>query len=276
MSLKTFIKWSGNKSKHLNKILPYVPDEYNTYIEPFIGSGALFLKLEPDKWIINDINKDIINVWKAIRDDPEYIISEFKKFGKKFKPKNIEKKKEYCRKITENIDNMSYDINRAISYMLMKYSSYMGNILNKNLMKFSTLDLNIYNNKYPFLSQNMFNNILNVSDFLNETNGKIYNMDYTRVLNKAKEGDFVFLDPPYIEEHNYQFNYNKDEKLDNNFLKELLNEVKKLDKKGVQWMMTQADTKEVKNIFKYYNIKKFPVYRPGKKSYINELIIMNY
>jgi DNA adenine methylase len=276
MSLKTFIKWSGNKSKHLRHILPYIPEKYNTYIEPFVGSGALFLKLEPEKWIINDLNMDLINVWESVRDDPEYIISEFKRFGKKFKPMNIERKKEYCKKITKNIENMPYDIDRAINYMLMKYNSYMGNILNKNLMKFSTLDLNIYNNKYPYISQNMFNNILEVSDFLNETNGKIYNMEYKKVLNKAKHGDFIFLDPPYIEKHNYQFNYNKNEKLDNKFLIELLSEVKKLDKKKVKWIMTQADTKQVKSMFKNYNIKKFPVYRPGKKSYVNELLIMNY
>ena len=40
--------------------------------------------------------------------------------------------------------------------------------------------------------------------------------------------------------------------------------------------MTQAETKEIKNIFKDYNIKKFQVYRPVNKSYVNELIIMNY
>ena len=57
---------------------------------------------------------------------------------------------------------------------------------------------------------------------------------------------------------------------------ELYKEVKKLDKKKVKWMMTQAETKEIKNIFKDYNIKKFQVYRPVNKSYVNELIIMNY
>ena len=59
--MKTFIKWSGNKSKHINKFKEYIPKEFNTYIEPFIGSGALLLHLEPKKWIINDLNKDLIN-----------------------------------------------------------------------------------------------------------------------------------------------------------------------------------------------------------------------
>ena len=76
--------------------------------------------------------------------------------------------------------------------------------------------------------------------------------------------------------HNYVFNYNKDEILDINFIKELSTEIKKLDSKGIMWMMTQADTKEVRYIFKNYTIKKFPVYRRLNKSYVNELLIMNY
>ena len=54
-------------------------------LSPFLGSGALFLKLEPEKWVINDLNKDCVNVWRNVRDNPEEIIDAFKKFGKKFK-----------------------------------------------------------------------------------------------------------------------------------------------------------------------------------------------
>ena len=99
MTLKTFIKWSGNKSKHLNKILPYIPSEYNTYIEPFVGSGALFLRLEPKKWLINDLNKDCINIWNNIKENPKDIISEFKNFGRIFKPlTQYKKRKKYVLK----------------------------------------------------------------------------------------------------------------------------------------------------------------------------------
>jgi DNA adenine methylase len=111
---------------------------------------------------------------------------------------------------------------------------------------------------------------------LNYTKGLILNKDYKEILKKTKKGDFVFLDPPYVEDHDYRFNYNKDEKLNNKFIYELYKEIKKLDNKGVKWMMTQADTKEIKDIFKDYNIKKFKVYRHITKSYVYELILMNY
>ena len=277
MSLKTFIKWSGNKSKHLRHIIPHIPDEYNTYIEPFVGSGALLLKLEPESWIINDLNKDLINVWKYIKNDPETIIAGFKKFGKKFKPMSKENKKKYCKEIIQKIDGMKYDINRAITYMLMKHCSYMGNIFVKNKFYFCGLDLNIsFNNRCGFLDKPHLDNMLDVSDYLNDTKGIILNTDYKTVLYKANTGDFVFMDPPYVEDHSYQFNYNKDEILDESFILGLLNEVKKLDDRGVKWIMTQSDTRTIRSIFKGYKIVKFPVYRAAKKEYTNELLIKNY
>jgi DNA adenine methylase len=275
--MKTFIKWQGNKSKHLNKIIQYVPEFTGTYIEPFVGSGAMLLKLAPQKWIINDLNQDLINVWNSVKNNPEAIIEIFKNFGKNFKRLSNETKIKYCKELTSRIEKMPYDIKRASVYMLMKHCSYMGYIIINNEFKFNGLELSIYTrNRYFFLEQNNYNNLISVSKFLNESSGRILNQDYTKILDKAKQGDFVFLDPPYIEDHDYIFNYNKHEKLDSSFIKTLYKQVKNLDARGVKWMMTQSDTKEIKYIFKEYTIKKFNVYRPGSNTYVNELLIMNY
>ena len=112
--------------------------------------------------------------------------------------------------------------------------------------------------------------------FNNSKKGKIYNEDYKKILKKAKEGDFVFLDPPYIEDHNYRFMYNKNEKLDTKFMSQLKKQCDLLNKKNVKWLMTQADTKQVRETFKDYIIKEYPVYRRGNNCYKNELLIKNY
>ena len=275
--MKTFIRWQGNKSQHLNKFIEYIPDFSGTYIEPFIGSGALLLKLQPKKWIINDLNKDLINIWNQVKNNPDQIIKIFKEFGKYFKPLSKQDKVKYCKEITSKIELMPYDIKRASVYLLMKFCVYMNNIIINNKFFFQSIDLHILSrNKYYFLEENNHDNILEVSEFLNNSKGKIFNKSYEIILDKAKSGDFVFLDPPYIESHNYKFNYNKNEVLDESFIHNLYKQVKKLDKKDVKWLMTQADTKQIKNIFKEYTIKKFKVYRMASKSYVNELIIMNY
>ena len=81
----TFIRRPGNKLKHLKHILPFIPEFEGTYIEPFVGTGALFLKITPNKWIINDINKDLMGIWKLVRDDPEFLLDEINKIKEKAK-----------------------------------------------------------------------------------------------------------------------------------------------------------------------------------------------
>lgn len=265
----------GNKSKHLRYIIPYIPQEYNRYIEPFVGSGAIFLKLEPEKWIINDLNKDLISCWKHIKENPTGIIKEIKSFGKAFRTMSKKEKIEYCKKYTDKLNNMKPGIKRTSNFMLMKFCSYMGVITRKNKFVFNGLELSLHKKRPYFLDEPMLNNILDVSDYLNDTYGKIYNKDYRYVLNKAKNRDFVFLDPPYMEDHDYNFQYNIGEDLNREFIEELLKEVKKLDKRGVMWMMTQAETPAIKLAFKGYRIKKIKVYRL-KRGYVNELLIMNY
>lgn len=247
-----------------------------TYIEPFLGSGALFLNLEPEKWIINDLNKDNINIWKCIKKEHSKIITEFKKFGKMFKPKSRENKIKYCKEQVKKIESMEYDYKRASLFLLMKFCSYMGDILKNNKFMFNGLDLNIDSKEiYTFIKPEYYNLLEDVSEYLNESSGKIYNKDYTYILDKAKKGDFVFLDPPYFEKHSYKFNYNKDEIIDLKFLKNLKTELVKLDKKGVKWIMTNANTKEVKYTFSDFTIKKFKVYRRYSGKTPSELIILS-
>ena len=59
---KPFVKWAGGKRQIIDKLLTYVPDNYNCYYEPFIGGGALFFELSPIKAVINDSNEELMNV----------------------------------------------------------------------------------------------------------------------------------------------------------------------------------------------------------------------
>ena len=64
---KPFVKWAGGKRQIIDKLLKYVPDEFNTYYEPFIGGGALLFELSPNLAVINDSNKELMNVYNVLR-----------------------------------------------------------------------------------------------------------------------------------------------------------------------------------------------------------------
>ena len=72
--VKPFLKWAGGKTQLLEELLISMPDQYNTYIEPFIGGGALFFALRPERAIIADSNPELINCYKQIAENVEEVI----------------------------------------------------------------------------------------------------------------------------------------------------------------------------------------------------------
>lgn len=69
----TFLKWAGGKRWFVNRENRRFPAEYNRYIDPFLGGGAVFFYLEPQKAILSDINSELINTYIAVRDDIESV-----------------------------------------------------------------------------------------------------------------------------------------------------------------------------------------------------------
>lgn len=77
---KPIMKWAGGKTQMLGDIMPKIPQKYGKYIEPFIGGGALFFALSPDKAIIADSNPELINMYRQVADNVETVISYLKKY----------------------------------------------------------------------------------------------------------------------------------------------------------------------------------------------------
>lgn len=272
--MKTFIRRPGNKSNHLKYIIPFIPEFTGTYIEPFLGTGAVFLHLLPSKAILNDINTNIINIWKLVKLHPELIMSEIEKFKEYFLPLSNTDKLNYCKKIVLNMD--TYDGHkRTIMYLLMNYCSFNGTLMNSmGEWHISGLNGHIYNNESCHIFTETYKQkLIDLHAILQDIH--VENTDYIHILRKAKTGDFVFLDPPYVEDRNYAFKYNKTEKFQVEVLKK---ELDRLTRLNVKWLMTQADTIEMRSLFENYNIKSYSnnsSYRHSK-NVKNELVITNY
>ena len=69
---KPFVKWAGGKRQILGLLKQHIPTNFDTYYEPFIGGGALFFELAPKKAIINDSNKELMNVYEVLKDHDKY------------------------------------------------------------------------------------------------------------------------------------------------------------------------------------------------------------
>lgn len=67
--LSPIIKWAGGKTSELKYIHPHIPYGFKNYYEPFVGGGAVYFSLDIDKYYINDMSEDLINLYKVIKDD---------------------------------------------------------------------------------------------------------------------------------------------------------------------------------------------------------------
>lgn len=71
---RPFLKWAGGKGQLLQQYLPYFPQRYQTYYEPFLGGGAVFFYLQPQGAVLTDINPELVNVYQIVRDQVELLI----------------------------------------------------------------------------------------------------------------------------------------------------------------------------------------------------------
>ncbi|WP_348602634.1 DpnII family type II restriction endonuclease [Mesomycoplasma hyopneumoniae] len=268
--LKPFVKWVGGKTQLINVILSLLPKNFNSYIEPFLGGGALFLKLQPENAIVNDINSELVNSWKQIKINLDTLIKQLEIY------KSLHSK-EFFYKLRSEIPENS--IKKAARFIYLNKTCFNG-LYRVN----SKGEFNVPFNNAEIISSTIFDfkNLNNISSFLNENSIEIYNKNYLEILSLAKENDFVFIDPPYDSENDNSFtNYDRNGWKKQDTL-ELINTLKKLNAKKVKWMFTNHSTSLILNNLKEFSIFQIPVNRfinsnsQDRILATNEVIIINY
>ena len=75
LKISPFVKWAGGKKQLLDRLEERMPETYGRYYEPFIGGGALLLDVQPKNAIVNDVNEQLLNVYRQLKADAEAVIS---------------------------------------------------------------------------------------------------------------------------------------------------------------------------------------------------------
>lgn len=178
------LKWIGNKQRFAKYIVNTMPDEMNTYIEPFVGTGAVLGCLRPQKSIAGDTLKPLIELWNQIKNDPEQIS---KYYSKKYY--------EYIKdpKVVYNQTKADYNGSPNAFDLLFISRTCYGGVM--RFTKLGTISTPIGPHKpispYTF-SKRLFtwNEIVSNTQFFNQT--------FQETMDYAKKGDIVYCDPPYL------------------------------------------------------------------------------
>ena len=199
--MKPFVKWAGGKRQILDRINGYIDETVNnevdyTYIEPFLGGGAVFFDRMPKNAIINDLNSDLINAYKVIQsNDYQELIKLLEEYIEQY---NEDKDGFYydlrAWDRTENWPNNHTNIERAARMIFLNRTCYNGLYRVNGKGQFNT-PIGRYKN--PTICDKEL--ICEIHNYLSceENNIEILNGSYEKAIDLAKDGDIIYIDPPY-------------------------------------------------------------------------------
>lgn len=292
-SAKPFLKWAGGKTQLISDIEKSMPTELTnskfTYIEPFVGSGAIlfwmlnnFPKIE--KAVINDINEDLINTYKSIASNPKELIS------------NLEILQNEFHSLEGNEDNKKLYYYKKRDLYNTRKTEQSG-----QAALFIFINRTCFNGLYRVNSKNLYNvpmggykkpticdkeNILAVSNALQKV--EILCGDFENTLNSANKNSLFYFDPPYkpLNETSSFNTYTKDSFDDAEQIR-LKDFCTKLDILDYHWILSNSDLKGkdktdnfFDDLYSDFTISRVDARRsinanPEKRGSIKELLITN-
>lgn len=269
-----FLKWAGGKRQLLSQMTSYFPQNFNNYIEPFVGGGAVFFylsrkKLLKKKVIVIDINPDLINCYRVIKNNVEDLIKSLEKHKNEkvyyYTIRGVDRTKEF--------ENWT-DVEKASRIIYMNRCCYNG-LYRVN----SKGQFNVPFGKYKNPQFCNESNLRAVHASLK--NVEIIHNSFELCLNFAQKGDFIYFDPPYVPISNSanftsytKESFNKENQI------QLFSAFKALDEIGCKVMLSNSYCDFIIDLYKDYNIKTLFAKRAinsdaSKRGEIEEVLISN-
>lgn len=270
------VKWVGGKRQLLDDILPAFPEKFGCYYEPFFGGGAVLFSKKPKKAVINDLNGELIKVYKCIRDNPDELISELSKFRN---DKDLFYEQRELDRDRQTFGQLS-DIQRAARLIFLNKTCYNGLYRVNSSGEFNT-PFAFYKNP----------NIVNAETikadhaYLSENEITILQGDFEMAVHDAKRGDFVYFDPPYdpVSTSSAFTGYNEGG-FDGSEQTRLRDLCIRLTERGVKIMLSNSCTEFIKELYSDKNIFVTKIVRAKrsinsigtKRGDVDEVLITNY
>jgi DNA adenine methylase len=197
------LKYRGGKSREIPRFLQYIPDDFNRYIEPFFGGGAVYFHIEPETAIINDVNERLMTFYRQLRDEYPKMRGQLDELQRKYEVNQLAYKKLKAKSPDDRVSNANEDLYYEIRdlfnnpddslldgvlYFFINKTAYSGMIRYNNSGEY-----NVPFGRYPNLNTRLVT--AQHSELLQ--GAKLWSVDYKQVFDMAQEDDFIFLDPPY-------------------------------------------------------------------------------
>lgn len=183
-SVRSIIQWAGGKKRVLGSIKKYLPTGAKRLIEPFLGGGSVFLNLDFEKYLLVDINKDLINLFNIIKNQPDNFINHANVL---FSSEN--NNYHYYNKIRNDFNATDNEYYRSLLFLYLNRHGYNG------LCRYNKSG----NYNVPFgKNDKVYFPKKELEYFYNRAKTAIFIQgDFEDAFSQAEIGDVIYCDPPY-------------------------------------------------------------------------------
>ena len=192
--VKPLIKWAGGKRQIAAELFSRFPPDWNqgTYLEPFLGGGAMFLHVAPKKAVVADLNSRLYGFYLQVKSNPEKLHSGVVDIADEFNATAELNKKDFYLSLRTKYNESSVDSFESAILLYVLNKLCFNGLYREN----SKGGFNVPFGQKKHLAYIDKEDLNAVSKALEVT--EIINADFETTIGKAKPGDFVYLDPPYI------------------------------------------------------------------------------
>ena len=249
IKFKAFLKWAGGKSRISDDIKSHFKDG-KRLVEPFVGSGALFLNTSFKEYLLCDTNIDLINLYNNLKIFPEKLINKTKKlFSKSY---NTEEQFYMLRDKFNTLEPS--DIEKSSIFIYLNKHAFNG-LCRYNSKGFFNVPYGRYKN--PEFPEDKMKNFANKSQ-----NAVFKHQDFGSTFSEIKKSDIVYCDPPYVplsSTSSFTSYAKNDFNLDDQ--KRLAKNAEILKSKGIQCIISNHDLDITRKLYKKSNIYALKVQR---------------
>lgn len=247
--MKAFLKWAGGKSKIFPNIKAHFK-EGKRLVEPFVGSGSVFLNTSFEKYLLCDNNIDLINVYNNLKKFPDKLIAKTKDL---FVKHNNSEEQFYLLREKFNLLK-SNDIEKSAIFIYLNKHAFNG-LCRYNSKGLFNVPFGRYKNP-EFPDSKMYN-------FAEKSHNAIFKyQDFDITFKQIRQGDIVYCDPPYVpltDTSNFTAYSKKDFNIEQH--KKLAQNAEVLQTKGIQCIVSNHDSEITRELYKKSNIFELKVQR---------------
>lgn len=231
--LKPFLKWAGGKRWFVHSYSDYLPDCYDRYIEPFLGSGAVFFHLQPKTALLGDANSELIETYQVLKDNWKLVVRYLKRH-------HGQHSSEYYYQMRAMKPRSP--ATRAARFIYLNRTCWNGLF---RVNRQGAFNVPIGTKQTVLFEDDRFDE---VSAALRHT--ELHPGDFEGLIDRAEYGDLVFVDPPYTVRHNHNAFIKYNEKLFSwDDQERLFYALKRAKHRGAQIVSTNACHKSLRQLY---------------------------